>query len=378
MKTDTRTRSSFKLTISVKVIVIIVLIGLFAGGIIIAILANQSLISKPTELDFYADAEYVFTGTGFMYKIGSTLQYEDLNDKESYSGDLPYSDMKLSGYGHNTHAVYNENTLCIIGLDNAVTPEGTIKSVKCGNGYIACLIQSGDADKICVYNTKGKMVQEISPEYTIMLFGFTHLDTEQVYTVEVNTNAETYISTISTFDPSMPAKTGIITVQNQLIENILFTKKSVFVEGTTNIIRYDAEDNSESYRLITRGYCAYDSYVKGNTVYFLMKNDSEDKSSGSVRIYTASQSKVPSEKVTPIQIPSDTLEVFLHDGNVYAITPSAIHMYDSEGTLIDSETPQFNITEAHSLGDGNLLIISGTKLYACTVTGTNSIKKLFN
>lgn len=360
------------ITVSVRFIVMLIAILLVAGIVVVAILANQSLLSKPSEMKFDARTQYLYTGTGFMYTQGGVLKYDDLTDTdETYSGNLPHPDVKLAGYGRNTHAVYDASSLCIVGLKDAIAPGGEIKSVECGNGFVACLTEKDGAERITVYGTDGELKEEIIPDNTVTEFGFTHLDKEQLYMITLDTDAGAIISTVTTYDPSAPAMTGIITVQNQLVENILFTKKSVFVEGTTNMIRYDANNNTESYRLITRGYHMGDSYVKGDKVYFAMHSDESTKRS--VRMYVTSQSAVPSEEVLPVQVPADALGVFVFDKNIYALTSTDVYMYDSEGELCETEKLQFAIDGVQKL-DGKLLLVSGGRAYTVTVTGTNKIK----
>lgn len=351
---------------------------IFAGIVIVgvcillAILLNQNMLSKPTELAFSPGSDYVYTQTGFMYISGSTVKYTDSTDPGSdYSGALPHSDMKLAGYGRNTHAVYDSNSLCIIGLADAVTCDGSIKSVKCGNGYVACLVEKGNKESIILYNLEGTQIDEISTDDVIVEYDFCHTEKEQLYVIALNTDSDALVSTVTTYDPKVPAMTGIITVQNQLIENAIFTERSIFIIGTSNLIRYDAADNKESYRLVTRGYHLADKYVSGNTVYFLMRSETDN----SIRMYQTSQSTVPSEKIVPYQLPEDALGAFVYKENVYAITPDKVYMYQTNGKMKSSEAMEIRAESVYSLGGGVLLAESGNRLYTVNVTGMNSIQQ---
>ena len=361
-------------TISVKTLLLIIAGIALVVGVVLFILANQKLLSKPRELPFGASSEYVYTGTGYIYIAGQSVRYTDLTDSSyNYSGTLPHESMKLSGYKRDTHVVYDGSTLCIIGLSEAVTADGNILSVRCGDGFVACEVDTGAEKKVEVYNLIGEKVEEINSSETIVKYDFCHTQKEQLYVVTLNTDSDTLLSTLTTYDPEVPAMTGIITVQNQLVENVVFTKKSVFILGTANLIRIDLATNKESYRLITRGYHMGDYFEKGSKVYFVMYPD--DGNQNYIRLYQASQSTTPSEKVVPFQLPDSTLGVFVHEGNVYAMTANVVYMYDDRGTLKTTETLDFTVDSVYDTGGDSLLCSSANRLYAIRITGTNKIRE---
>lgn len=364
------------LILTKKAAILIVLAVVFVFALIAFILLNQKMLSKPRQLAFSPDSEYAFTGNGFLYIAGSSVKYSDLTEtSKNYTGKLPHGDMQLSGYGRDTHVVYDSATLCIIGLTEAVTPAGSIEDVVCGDGFAACLISDGDQRSVCVYNLKGEKVEEITSDDTITDFGFTHSAKEQLYVITLNTASDALVSTIRTYDPSVPAMTGIITVQDQLIEDIIFTKKSIYVSGTTNLIRYDAADNRESYRLIKRGYHVNGYYEKDNNVYFMMYANENDNRS--VRIYSTSQSTVPSERIVPLQLPDNTLGVFVHEDYIYAVTAAAAYRYNMSGTLKKSEAIDVLVDSVYTTGKGNLIIASENRLFSVSITGTNFLMQMF-
>ena len=354
---------------TVRALIIIISGAALLAAVLLVILLGQKMISKPVELMFSPESEYAFTKTGFLFKSGGNVKYTDLSDNTKYTGQLPRADMKLAGYGRDSHAVYIDNTLCIIGLEEAIFTEGQIEDVFCGDGYIACLINDGGERYISVYNLNGENVEEVRPDDMIIMYGFTHSGKEQLYVVTLNTDSDALVSTVTTYDPSAQALTGIITVQDQLVEDIVFTKRSVFISGTSNLIRYDAKDNKESYRLIKRGYRMAGFYESGDKVIFMMQ--SNDGGQNSVRLYSASQSTVPQEKIVPFQLPENTLGVFVRGTYIYAVTQNVVYMYNQNGVQKAHDSLDVTIDSVYPTGNDTFTAASGSRLYSFTITGIN-------
>ena len=106
-----------------------------------------------------------------------------------------------------------------------------------------------------------------------------------------------------------------------------------------------------------------------------MHSDSDENQS--VRMYVTSQSSVPSEEVLPVQVPNNTLEVFIKGSCVYAVTADKVYMYSKGGELLETADLGFQAEEVRLLNDGKLLLISRDSAYTCTVNGTNRIKSMF-
>ena len=58
---------------------------------------------------------------------------------------------------------------------------------------------------------------------------------------------------------SVATMSGVISISSQLVDRVVFTKSSIFISGTEQLIRCDAGISGESWRLLTYGYklCDY-------------------------------------------------------------------------------------------------------------------------
>lgn len=369
-------KAPVKVRIQKKKVVFICIIGVIILFIVFLIMRGQNMFGSYEELDFSAQRTYVYTGTGFLCLDGSEVMYYDTkNNDNDYTGNLDNADVSIAGYGRDNHVVYDAASLCIIGHDEVIAPGAQIKRVECGEGFIACLTDNGSEEKIHVYDTAGQLRDELEFKDSVTDFGFTQSDPARMYAVSLNTDSSVCVSQITTYNPSVPAITGIITVQEQLIEDIIFTDNSVFVEGTHSLIRYDAETNKESYRINKHGYRVYDEYAGGSPAVFIMSGDDETRPA--LRMYIVKQDTVAEERIVSLQVPSDTVGVIACKDGAYVATPEKLMRFDKTGTLCETQEFDDRIDSIEKLSEKMMLLHCGNKLYTIEINDVNFIKARF-
>lgn len=333
------------------------------AGVIWLIARSRPMLSSLTQLPFSKDENYSYTGTGFLYLRGKTVYYYDIDepDERSYTGSAPANDVGLSGFGRDMHVLYDTNTLYIVGNKDAVSVNGEIKSVKCANGYAACLLERAGRELIEIYSKSGVLAMEINTEATITDYGFADAQKARLYTVSCELAAESCVSTVISYDPSIPATTGIITVQDELIEKMVFSERSIFIKTTKKLIRCDAETNKESYSLIANGFDLKDQSISGGGGIMVMRSTSEKD--GSTKLYRIASGDVPSVKITQLPTGNTEVSTVVCARSAYVIYKDRVCKYDEKGKLIDSEKIKCAVTDVVKLSEQRLLIASDSTLY---------------
>ena len=347
-------------------IIVAVLLLAAAAGVWIIAVRGETMVSSAQRMPFYASYPHVYTGEGFLYIEGSTLHYYDLNDSgASYSVTLQNPAVELSGEG-SVHVIYTASSLALVNSEFPIEFSGEIASVECGGGFIAVHKIENDLDSIRIFNSAGTQVDEIVFEGTrLMDFGFYNTgSTWSLYSLQTDVTASSPVSTLTTYSLDPPATTGVAVVQNQLVSDVSFSGSSIFVTGTANIIRFSASTNTESYRLLCHGFKILDNSLSGGSAVFVAApNGADAQELPHVRIYTASQTDIPEEEMSALQLPRDTLEVFAAGNRVYVVTPNRILKYTPQTELKSVETLPFTATGACKLSSDRLLIYSGEETH---------------
>lgn len=349
-------------------LIITIIALLLAAAVVVWFIAasGDTMSASAQKMPFYASYPHEFTGGGFLYTEGLTLNYYDIN-KESvqYTAALPTVDVRLSGEG-STHVLYNDTSLQIINAEFPIESSGEIISVKCGGGFIAVHKRENDMDSLRIFSSAGSQVDELVFENTsLMDFDFYNTDGKwSLYSLETDVTAELPVSTLTTYSLNPSATTGIAVVQNQLISDVVFSASSIFVTGTSNIIRFNAKTNTESYRLLCYGFYILDSSLTGSTAVFVAAPNGVDRHALShVRIYSAAENDVPEESMAVLQLPRNTLGVFASGNRIYVITPDSILKYSTSAELLETEALPFVATDALKLSSDKLLIYAGEEAY---------------
>ncbi|MEL7609220.1 MAG: hypothetical protein AAGU74_06910 [Bacillota bacterium] len=328
---------------------------------------NAGARAELDALPFTAQEPYVYTGAGFLYLQGGTVNYKDLSDEgKDYSLSVAQQDIRLAG-GTNIAAVYSAAAMQIVSATTPVEFSGAIEQVRCGVSHAAALVNdaAGKAS-LLVYDNTGKLLDELTfADQYLVSFGFFGSAGDTLWTLEMDACGEIPCSTIKTYDIDRMTTTGVLPIQNQLVSDVVMTQSSTFVVGTNHLIRFSRTGNTEAYRLLIYGYTLLD-YSVASAPSFLFKPRGEADLS-LVRLYTVSEGDAAAQTARDFTLPADTLGAFLCGGNVAAVTPDKICLYKSDATPLKTIELEGVAQKAYKLDASKLLIESGGQLSIISV-----------
>jgi hypothetical protein len=173
------------------------------------------------------------------------------------------------------------------------------------------------------------------------------------------------VSTITTYDLSKSATTGVINIKSHLIEKLVYSPNSIFAADTNELIRFDRVRNNETWRLMIYGWRLYDSYI-ANKPYFLL-TPRKAASLSTVKLISAEEGDMPNETETIVHLPSDTVEACICSGKLIAVTPGEIIAYSDKGKAGDRFALEINVEKAVKLDSSHIMLQSGSKLYIVAI-----------
>lgn len=340
--------------------------GVIFGAVMLISNGSQIFTREKSPLPFNSNDVFSYTENSFIYIKDGTLYYDSATGK---SNDASYrintSDVEIAA-SSTICALYNKTSVQILGSASSIEGHGNIETVKCGLDYIAVLCKDETGTLFLkVFDKNAVVVDEIRPESAnsfIMDFGFTDTDNNTLWTLLTDTSSETTVSTITTYDLAKKSTTGVMTVQNQLVESLNFTDKSIFAIGTNDLMRYN--NGSLMYRLPIYGYKLLDFSSASGKCMFLFESRSASNSRAALKLYTVSE-KDDSYSSATINLPYDTLNAFLVGGKVVSLSPDKIYTYSYAGTLLTETELNFILTEpgAVKLNNNEILLHSSPSLY---------------
>ncbi|MDL2258832.1 DUF5711 family protein [Eubacteriales bacterium OttesenSCG-928-K08] len=352
-------------------LVIIGLLALVALGVLgaLTIIKNRSVAQATlVEQSFNSSDQYVYTGTGFFYLQGDTLTYEDkANSRNNYKGQITTQAVSLLGSA-DMLVIYNDISIKVIGEEFPVEFSGALRSVTCGNGYIAALrADTNGNETILVIDSTGAKYDEIPVQNQyIVSYGFFSADGEYLYVLGLTLDSSTPLSTITVYNISRKTTSGMMSVQSQLVESMRFSKSSIYAVGTNSIIRFSLADNNESYRATVYGWreLDYDSST-ANPSFLLCPRSSS--ALNTVKILQLSDTKVATSTEKMLQLPSGTKEAFLMNGRLVAVSELGYTVYDYAGKKLSYVEFPSMIDSVEKLDGTQLLITAGNHVYTTKV-----------
>lgn len=308
-----------------------------------------------------------FTGNGFIEYKDKKLNYYDLVSKKhdfSESVGIEDTDIKLAG-GSEINVLYNEISFYIINTQQAVNIENArIIDCKCAKNFAALLIMDNDTNKsrIEIYNSAGSLCINKNFDTTMITnFGFENELSTTFYYSELSTAGENLTFTITTFDLQRNSVNGVISVYGMVVENVIFTEKSIFVVGTKYLIRFDRVTNKEVYRLLIYGYKCYSVSMnnKKKQVFALAEIDSEKPAY--VKLLTVSEGESANSTVRVINLPDNYIYFTSLNGSLAVVTDTSILKYNANGTVAGCTKFDEPISKALKLNSNNLFIKIGER-----------------
>ncbi len=346
-------------------ILLLILAGIVAGILLLgnSMSSQASLVQMP----FAPQDNALYTGNGFLYIKDGTLYYKDLNNENNdYHAPVKTAGLKLAA-SPEIHALYNSAALKIVNETYPVQFTGTLLYVTCGSTTVAALkTDDTGAETIQVFDRTGAQKDELTfPGQFIVDYGFYTAGSEYLYVLTTSLDSGTPLSTITIYDMTRAATSGVMQIQNQLIEHIYFTSSGIYAVGTNQLIRYSLEGNRESYREMLYGWEVMDYEASGNPL-FLLRPRSSDKP-GTVKLLTAKDADVAGTTQRLYQLPSGTVDAFVMGGRLVAVTTDGYTVYGSDGKQVSSRHVAAEIVAAEKIDSGTLLLNSASACYTVKV-----------
>ncbi|MCE5188242.1 MAG: hypothetical protein LLF75_03520 [Eubacteriales bacterium] len=343
---------------------IITLVVLGIGLLIFQFLFNKQEATVEMEMTPISTAStYINTGDGLLYQTDGQIHFYHLTDsKKNYTYGMGASDIRMSGSEDMT-VVFNTAQLQVVGEKTPLTFTGTITEVECGTDYLAVLRTAEDGTEgLHIITKDGEQVSDIAyTDQCIVDFGFYTTTTEMLWIETLSINTGTPMTTISTYDLSKREVTGMIHVQNQLVDKVYITQDSMFVVATNQIIRYIHEGNKEIYRTTIYGYEVVDFSNASGTPTFLLTTRGGDFHT--VKILTLKEDSAPEPVETTLQLPTEGVSAFIMANRLVVVSREQLFNYTIKGVLSATATFEQPVDEAVKLNDTKLLLSSNGMYY---------------
>lgn len=306
---------------------------------------------------------YISTGDGLLYQTDGQIHFYHLTDsKKNYTYGMGASNIRMSGSESMT-VVFNESQLQVVGEKTPLTFTGVVEEVECGTKHLAVLRKAEDGTESVIVVTKsGEQIADLPfADQCIVDFGFYTTTNEMLWIETLNVSTGMPMTTISTYDLNKQEVTGLIHVQNQLVNDIYITPSSMFVVCTNQIIRYIHEGNKEIYRTMIYGYEVLDfSYASGTPTFLLTTRGGDFHT---VRILTLAEEDAPSPVETTLQLPAEGVSAFIMGSRLSVASREQLFTYTIKGKLSATATFQQPIDTAIKLTDAKLLLSSNGMYY---------------
>ncbi|OQB25436.1 MAG: hypothetical protein BWY11_00395 [Firmicutes bacterium ADurb.Bin182] len=356
-------------TRAVRRIGLLVLALVLAAGAVTAavlLLRSAGTFSSLKELPFTAESVYEYTGTGFLYVENKKLFYCDNNDeKKNYSVELSAPDVMLAGSPSIT-AVYNGYAMQIVGAEYPIEFSGQVRKVRCGGEFVAVLKSENGAETLQIFNGSGTQVDQISFESSFLIdFGFYTSESEILWTLSMETSGSEPISTITTYDLTKSATTGVINIQSHLIEEIKYSRNSLFVADTNHLTRFNPVRNNESWRIMIYGWRLADSIIADKPYFLLIPRGATSLST--VKLLSVKEGDIPDETESVIHLPVNTVGAYLCSDKLIAVTPNEILTHSTTGNAEGKAALETTVDRAEKLDSAHILLQSGSKLFIVTI-----------
>ena len=343
---------------------VITLAVLGIGLVIFQFIFNKQEATVSMEMTpISVSSTYINTGDGLLYQTDGQIHFYHLTDsKKNYTYGMGASDIRMSGSEDMT-VVFNKAQLQVVGEKTPLTFSGSILEVECGTDYLAILQQAQDAtESVLVIRRSGEQISDLTfADQCIVDFGFYSTANEMLWIETLSVGTGTPMTTISTYDLSKQEITGMIHVQNQLVNDIYITQNSMFVVCTNQIIRYIHEGNKEIYRTTIYGYESLDFSNASGTPTFLLTPRGGDFHT--VRILTLAEDSAPAPVETTLQLPTEGVTAFIMGSRLVVASREQLFTYSLKGKLTATATFEQPIDAAIKLNDTKLLLSSNGVFY---------------
>ena len=306
---------------------------------------------------------YINTGDGLLYQTDGQIHFYHLTDsKKNYTYGMGASNIRMSGSESMT-VVFNPSQLQVVGEKAPLSFTGEVEEVECGTKHLAVMRKAEDGtESVLVITKSGEQIADLSySDQCIVDFGFYTTANEMLWIETLNVSTGTPMTTIVTYDLNKKEETGMIHVQNQLVNDIYITPNSMFLVCTNQIIRYIHAGNKEIYRTMIYGYEVLDfSYASGTPTFLLTTRGGDFHT---VRILTLAEDAEPTPIETTLQLPTEGVSAFIMGSRLSVASREQLFTYTIKGKLSATATFVEPVDAAIQLTDNKLLLSSNGMYY---------------
>lgn len=306
---------------------------------------------------------YINTGDGLLYQTDGQIHFYHLTDsKKNYTYGMGASNIRMSGSESMT-VVFNPSQLQVVGEKAPLSFTGEVEEVECGTKHLAVMRKAEDGtESVLVITKSGEQIAALAyPDQCILDFGFYTTANEMLWIEMLNVSTGTPMTTIVTYDLNKQEETGMIHVQNQLVNNIYITPNSMFVVCTNQIIRYIHAGNKEIYRTMIYGYEVLDfSYASGTPTFLLTTRGGDFHT---VRILTLAEDAEPAMVETTLQLPTEGVSAFIMGSRLSVASREQLFTYTIKGKLSATASFEQPVDAVIKLTDNKLLLSSNGMYY---------------
>lgn len=348
-----------------RLLLILLAAAVLAGGFfgVRAFLKSRASFGSVTSLPFYSEASYAYSDSVFYYADGDKLViYNPSSPDSSKSMSLGTSDVSVAA-ANGTAALYSSSAVQIIGTDSIIDVGGQIAFVRCAANHIAVLRMDSAGDyAVLVYNKSGSLVDIIEQGDGIITdCGFYDSSSgDLMWTLILSTSADTPVTTLTTYSyatqgsESVATMSGVISVNSQIVDKVVFTKNSIFISGTEQLIRCDASISGESWRLLTYGYRLSDYSTASTKPLFLFVPRNED-GMNEAKLYSVEESATSSATARTVQLSDGVHSVMAYSGKMAAFSTDTLYIYTAAGKLSGTYALDFSCVKATKLSENEAL-----------------------
>lgn len=314
---------------------------------------------------------YLNTGKGLLYSNGGEINlFNWSSGTNQYFGKDEQGTVRMSGSSAASAVFDGGKVQIIMANDDKYLLEftGTIDTVELGTGHIALLRRDTSGNEsVLLYTIAGEQIDQILPgDQYVVDFGFYTVNGTEMFWVELlNVTAGQPTETIRCYDLTQKSMTGVISVQNQLVEELYITTSSIFVSGTNQILRYTHDGLKETYRVTDYGYRVLDFSRTDSEAVFLLTPRGGDMHS--VKLLRLKEGESAETTETYLQLPSEGVAGFIMNGQLVVVSENRLYKYTMKGKLSETALFQYPVTSAEKLSNTMLLLESGGKYYTAAI-----------
>jgi len=343
------------------IVLVLVLVFLFGNNIGRPHSAVQMPIANIDNAIVMGDGMYYLKGTALIYAEAG----EDRKRFETGFKDVPHltsSDTMICVYDSQQAYVLSADMELLFSMPISAY---VIESMEPGKDCVAVLTRMADGSEgqfIRIFDSAGQELMRNEVTSETLKFGL-YGDKDDLWYLTLDTSGAYLLSNITTISPSQQKTTGLVSIADQLVADILFNGTDMIVSGTKYQTVYDIFGDTVSEELIY-GQALEDTVINESGKYFLVYVPRKVTEEGF--FYTARLLSLDGSDVL-IQLPAGIHSISLSERNVYCFAENTVYIYDYSGKYIDKLTFEFDIEDTRKLSDTLLLMDTSSGVYVFTM-----------